>query len=161
VDYDENDPLREAKMVDDFIDGKIQMTPYLELEKRECAPPAIERLTDDDIKRELTKLLWNFADLGIYVDDIDHLDDRTAYAALLDFCDEPSMFFPGSKATAYHWSPIGSCTDEDTEVYLRYYADDATRARWASDYGCALPAKEPMPHPRPWIPKWNPQPEED
>src|SRR5579863_3565342 len=105
VDYDEDDPLREAKVVDDFIDGKIQLTPYLELEKRGCAPPPIERLTVDDIKRELTKLLWNFADLGIYIDDIDHLEDRAAYAQLLDFCDEPSMFFPGSKETAYHWSP--------------------------------------------------------
>ena len=161
MEYDENDPLREMKMVDDFMEGKIQKTPYLELEKRGCAPPTIENLTDQDITRELTNLLWNFADLGIYVDDIDHLDDRAAYTELLDFCDEPSMFFPGSKDSAYHWSPIGAGTDEDTEIHLRYYADDANREWYAKELGCVLPDKKPLPHPRPWIPKWNPQIEEE
>lgn len=161
MDYDEDDPLYEAKMIDDFIDGKIQMTPYLELEKRGCAPPMIEGLSDADVTRELTNLIWNFEDLGIYVDSIDHLDDRTAYQELLDFCDEPNMFFPGNKSAALHYSPIGSGSDEDTVIYLRYYADAAERERWASEFGDPLPPSEPLPFPRPWIPQWRLAPCED
>ena len=156
MEYDEDDPLREAKMVDDFIDGKIQLTPYNELEKRGWVPPPVEDLTDADVTRELTNLIWGLADLGIYIDSIDHLDDRTAYTMLCEFCDEPNMFFPGNKSTCCGWSPIGGCTDEDTEVYLRYYADEETRTRWAKDFGEIFPASELPPHPRPWIPKWEP-----
>jgi hypothetical protein len=156
VEYDEDDPLREVKKYDDFIEGKIQMTAYLELEKRGCAPPMIEDLSDADVTRELTNLLWNLADLGIYISDIDHLDDRTAYADLCAYCDEPNMFFPGNKNSATHYSPIGSGTDEDTEIYLRYYADDETRERWAKDFGDPLPPSELPPYPRPWIPVWEP-----
>jgi hypothetical protein len=156
MDYDEDDPLREAKLLDDFFDGKVQMTPYLELERRNCPPPAIEGMSDADVNRELTNLIWNLADLQIFISDIDHLDDRAAYAVLLDFCDEPNMFFPGSKTSACHWSPIGSGSEEENEIYLQYYADEDTRARWLTDYGVALPEKKPMPFPRPWIPNFDP-----
>jgi hypothetical protein len=155
MDYDEDDPLREVKMLDDFIDGKIQITPYLELERRSCAPPVIENLSDEDVTRELTNLIWNLADLQIFISDIDHLDDRTAYAALLDFCDEPNMFFPGNKKAACHWSPIGSGSDEENEIYLRYYASEDTRAMWVTDFSCPMPEKQPIPFPRPWIPVWD------
>lgn len=156
MDYDEDDPLYEAKMVDDFIDGKIQMTAYFELEKRGCAPPQIEDLSDEDVTRELTNLIWNMADLQIFVSDLDHLDDRAAYKELLEFCDQPSMFFPGHKDSACHWSPIGGGSEEDNEAYLRYYADDDTRMRWMTDFGDPVPPKELPPYPRPWIPVWAP-----
>ena len=156
MDFDD-DPLRHAELVDAFIDGKIQMTPYRELERRDSAPPAIEGLSDEDVTRELTNLLWGLTDLAIYISDIDHLDDRTAYAMLLDFCDQPAMFFPGSKLSSYNWSPIGSGSDEDTEIYLQYYADEETRQSWLIDYGVSLPEKLPIPFPRPWIPVWEPE----
>lgn len=155
-DYDQNDPLYEEKMYDDFIDGKIQMTPYLELEKRGGAPPQIEGLTDADVTRELTNLIWGLADLNIYIDSIDHLDDRAAYQALLDFCDQPNMFFPGNKRSCTHWSGVDCGGDEDDEIYLIYYADEGTRQHWAKDFKVQLPEKKPLPHPRPWIPVWNP-----
>jgi len=152
----EDDPLYEVKRLDDFLDGKIQMTPYFELEKRGSAPPMIDGLSDEDVTRELTNLVWGLADLQIFVSDMDHLDDRAAYEALLEFCDAPGMFFPGSKSSACHWSPIGSCTEEDNEIYLRFYADEATRTMWMIEDGVTLPEKQPIPFPRPWIPVWNP-----
>ena len=132
------------------------MTPYFQLEKRGVPPPAIEELSDEDVERELTNLIWNLADLQIFIGDIEHLDDRTAYAALLDFCDEPNMFFPGNKRAACHWSPIDTGSDEDDEIYLRYYASDFIRASRLTDFGGPVPEKLPKPFPRPWIPVWNP-----
>jgi hypothetical protein len=152
MDHDENDPLYEAKMYDDFIDGKIQMTPYRELERREMAPPPIEGLSDEDVTRELTNLIWGLADLSIYIDSVGHLSDRELYAMLLDFCDEPNMFFPGSKNTRTWWSPIGSGTEVDLQAYLRHYATEETRQQFKSDYNMVLPGREPIPYPRPWMP---------
>jgi hypothetical protein len=153
MDSDEDDVLRDMELLEDFFDGKIQMTAYRELEKRGCAPPMAEDLTDDDVKRELTNLIWNLADLGVYVESIDHLDDRAAYVDLLSFCDEPNMFFPDNKSFAHHYSPIGAGTDEDMELYLRYYADDETRESWRKEWGDPLPPSELPPYPRPWIPE--------
>ncbi len=151
---EEEDPLADIKAYDDFIDGKIQMTPYNELDKRGCAPPFIEGLSGEDVTRELTNLIWNLADLSIYIDSVGHLSDRELYIELLEFCDEPNMFFPGNKNACCAWSPVGNGGDEDT--YLRYYADDQTREQWARDYKLTLPPKEPLPYPRPWIPVWDP-----
>lgn len=156
MEHDEDDPLREVKAYDDFLDGKIQKTPYLELEKRGCAPPMIETLSDEEVTRELTNLIWNLADLQIFISNIDHLDDRAAYRALLEFCDEPNMFFPGSKKACCGWSPIDSGSEEDDEIYLRYYASDETRAEHLTDFNSPVPEKQPIPYPRPWIPVWDP-----
>jgi hypothetical protein len=157
VDDDEFDELQEERMIDAFLDGEIQMTPYYELEKRGCAPPFLEDLTEnDDVTRELTNLVWNLADLSIYIDSVDHLSDRELYAALLSFCDEPNIFFPGSKRACCGWSPIGGGTEDDNQTYLRYYASDEERERWKTDYCETLPPKDLIPFPRPWIPVWDP-----
>jgi len=49
-----------------------------------------------------------------------------------------------------HWyiSPIGSCSEEDNEIYLRYYADDEYREQWHRDFGDPLPPKEKPPYDR-------------
>ena len=60
-----------------------------------------------------------------------------------------------------HWSPIGSGSDEDNEIYMRYHADDSTRERWFADFGEPLPEKQPLRFPRPWIPEWAPPGFED
>jgi hypothetical protein len=46
----------------------------------------------------------------------------------------------------WHMSPIGSCTDEDIVIFLKYYASEKERDRWKADFPndllpshCALP----------------------
>jgi hypothetical protein len=46
---------------------------------------------------------------------------------------------------AWHISPV---RDEDSEIYLRYYADDETRERWHREFGCVLRPKETLPFDR-------------
>jgi hypothetical protein len=46
---------------------------------------------------------------------------------------------------AWHISPV---RDDDSETYLRYYADEETRERWAREFGCVLPPKEKLPYDR-------------
>lgn len=156
MDEPEENDLEMVEKYDDFLDGKIQMTPYYELEKRGCAPVPIEGMSDSDVTRELTNLVWNLADLSIYIDSTDHLADRELYTMLLDFCDEPNMFFPGNKNACCGWSALEATGDPDNDLYLRYYACDAMRAQWVRDFKVNLPPKELPPYPRPWIPRWDP-----
>lgn len=154
MDHEEDgDSLEYLKRLDDFFDGKVQQTAYLELEKRGQAPPQPEKLSDGEISQALTELVWGLADLGVQIDDADHLPDRELYIRLLEFCDEPSVFFPGMKNATYHWSPIGACTEEDNVNYLRYYADESTRQQWAKDFKMELPERETPAYPRPWMPQ--------
>lgn len=128
------------------------LTAASELARRGCSPPPINLLKDADVTRELTNLIWNLADMRIYISETDHLDDRALYSALLEYCDETQIFFPNDDADAIHWSPIGPSSDEDTQIYLRFYADEETRARWRREFKVALPPRARPPYPRPWIP---------
>ena len=48
----------------------------------------------------------------------------------------------------WHVSPIGGGSDEDNEIYLRYYAGDDDRERWHREFGDPLPPKENPPYDR-------------
>ncbi len=93
-------------------------------------------------------------DIGVYIEYVDHLSDRELYAELRDYCDKPNMVFPGNKSFGLHWSPLGSWGEEDTQVWLQYYATDQERIKHSIDYPKApMPPKKPLVSPRPWLPK--------
>lgn len=152
----EEDSLELAKKYDDFLEGKWQMTAYNELEKMGQAPAPIEGLSDEDVTRELTNLVWGLADLGCYISSTDHMSDRELYTALLEYCDQPQAFFPKNKRACIGWLGTEYGEDEDNQIYLRYYADDRTRKEFAEEFGVNVPPKETAPYPRPWLPVWEP-----
>lgn len=147
---DESDPQEYLEKLDRFLSGEEQTTLYFELEKRDCAPVQNhEQLSDEEILRALTNLIWCLYDLHVVIDDADHVSDRDLYVQLLNYCDEPTVVFPDDPDAWCHWSP----DDEDWEVYLRYYADDEARARSAIQYPDEpVPPKELPPFYRAWLP---------
>lgn len=151
---DEDDPLADVKKYDRFIEGEEQTTLYFELEKRGWEPDHSGDLSDEEISQALTNLLWSLKDLGHYIEDADHLSDRELYAELLDYCDQPTVCFPYSEDSGIHWSPIGGWSEDDIQIWLRYYASPEDRLRHSVDYPKdPVPPSEPIPYPRPWIPK--------
>src|ERR1041385_3386347 len=100
---DEYDPLETLEKLDRYLAGEEQTTLYFELEKRGEAPPPIEGLTDEQVTRALTNLVWGLFDLGVVIDFADHLNDRDLYAGLLDYCDEPTVIFPDDPDMWCHW----------------------------------------------------------
>jgi hypothetical protein len=151
---EDDESLEDVKRLDRFFDGEEQTTLYFELEKRGWAPDLSEDLSDDELTQALTNLLWSMKDLGHFVEDVDHLPDRELYAELLEYCDEPTVCFPGIVNGGMHWSPIGGGTEDDNQVWLRYYASEDDRARHAKEYPSdPIPPSEPIPYPRPWMPK--------
>jgi hypothetical protein len=151
---EEPDPLAYLEKLDRYLNGEEQTTLYFELEKMGQAPPFAENLSEEEVSRALTDLIWGMWDLRVVVDDADHLNDRQLYLELLDYCDEPTVVFPEDPDSTCHWSPIGGCSDEDIQVMHRYYSDEKSRAKWQEDYPeDALPPMELPPHYRAWLPQ--------
>jgi len=151
---EEGDPMAYLEKLDRFLNGEEQTTLYFELEKQGWAPPFAETLNDEELTRALTDLIWGIWDLGVVIEDADHLTDRELYLELLDFCDEPTVVFPDHPNAWHHWSPIGGCSEEDIKIMHRYYTDGEERDRWAKEYPeDEMPPMELPPHYRSWLPQ--------
>jgi len=152
-DDEQNDDLEYLKRLDAFFDNKEQTTLYLELERRNLSPDHSENLSDEEVSRALTNLIWSLADVHVYIEDTDHLSDRELYKELLDYCDEPTACIVGMPDASIHWSPIGGWSAEDLQVWFRYYATPEERAEHSAQYPeDPMPPSELPPHPRPWLP---------
>lgn len=149
-----DDGLAYLEKLDRFLDGEEQTTLYLELEKKGEPPNLSDDLSDEDVSRELTNLVWALYDQHVVIEFTDHLSDRELYKELRDYCDEPICSVAEFSNAWNHWSPIGGCSDEDIENDLRYYSDEESRERWIEQFpDYVLPKMELPPYPRPWIPK--------
>ena len=151
---DDSDLPEYLQRLDSYLAGNSQTTLYFELEKRGWAPQDPDTLADEDLSRTLTNLIWSLHDLRVFIEGTDHLSDRELYVELLGYCDEPTVCFVGIPGAGTHWSPIGSYGEEDIQIWLRYYASEEDRIIHAIDYPDELlPAHEPPPYPRPWLPQ--------
>ena len=102
------------------------------------------------LRAKLMEIVEGMYEIGIVVESIDHLSDAELYRFLVDdaLLEETIVSMAGG---TWHISPIGGCSDEDNQIYLRYYADDEDRERWHHDFGAALPPKEKPPYERDWL----------
>ena len=64
-----------------------------------------------------------------------HLSDRELYDYLYhDGLREEAVLFPENPSYAYMIDLTGSGSDEDNQIYLKYYADEEHRRQWAHDW---------------------------
>jgi hypothetical protein len=110
-------------------------------------PPA--ELDDVGLSAKLKEVLTVLASMSCFVEQTDHLSDRELYTWLwTDGLREetPDLAELGG---AWHTSPIGSCDDEDTLIFLKYYANDEQRRDWHEQFPQdVLPPNEPLPYDR-------------
>jgi hypothetical protein len=103
--------------------------------------PAPDTLDDATLSRTLMELAERMASLGAYLTNTDHLSDRELYQYLFDEgLREEATLFPENHSYAYVIDLTGSGSDEDMQTYLKHYADDDFRERWAKDW-----PRDPMP----------------
>ncbi|HEV8714525.1 MAG TPA: hypothetical protein VGX03_17070 [Candidatus Binatia bacterium] len=112
-------------------------------------PPPAE-LDDAQLTAKLWEVIQGLALLGAYLHNTDHLSDRELYEHLWnDFLREPAVLQPDNPDFAYHFDVIGSGSEEDTFIYLKYYADEEERRQWAKEWPeDALPEHEQPPFDR-------------
>jgi hypothetical protein len=117
-------------------------------------PPA--EITDETLTPILWELLHNLALRSFYILHTDHLSDRALYAELWQHgLREPACLLPRNPRGGWFHDFLGSWSDEDTQLWLRYYASDKDRAEHAAEWPKAeIPPKEKPAFNRDWrLPK--------
>lgn len=111
-------------------------------------PPG--EVSDADLAGELWRLIEQLAAFHVYVENSDHMSDRELYTTLHDEILNDVMFMsPDDPDGATHICFTSSGSDEDTDAWLRYYADDDTREEWKRDFpDYEMPPKEKPPFDR-------------
>ena len=111
--------------------------------------PAPDQLKDGELSAKLAELINELAKRRLFLHSTNHLSDRELYAWLWsDGLREELMGF-GLPFGNCHLDLIGSGSDEDITVSMRYYASDKERAHWAKDFpDFPMPPKEQPPYDR-------------
>jgi hypothetical protein len=96
---------------------------------------APEDLDESNLTTRLKEIIERMASLGAYVLHTNHLSDRGLYEYLYnDGLREEAVLFPENPSYAYMIDLTGSGSEEDNQVYLKYYADEEHRKQWALDW---------------------------
>jgi len=103
---------------------------------------------DTDIPVQLKRLVDCLAQMRVFLDGTDHLGDRALYRQLVEVTlHEPVPQIPLDENSSCHID-LSESDDADSDVFLRYYADDETREWVAREGGRKLPPKEALPFDR-------------
>jgi hypothetical protein len=124
-------------------------TNFNRLVQRGVALPPAAELDDATLREKLAEVIRELSELRCFLYDTDHLSDRELYEWLWSsgLRDESADIsgMPG----AWHTSPIGGGSEEDTQIWLRYYASEEEWQRWHLDYPeDPRPTRESLPFDR-------------
>jgi hypothetical protein len=105
--------------------------------------PAPESLDDRQLAAKLSEVIDALARMRVFLSQTDHLSDRELYTLLWgDTLREPIKDLPPDESSAWHIDLLSGGGEEDTRLYMKYYADEETRRRWLADF----PEDEMPPH---------------
>src|SRR6201991_3796119 len=97
--------------------------------------PQPDSVDDHALAPKLKEIINQMASLGSYLLHTDHLSDRALYEYLYnDGLREEAVLFPENPSYAYMIDLTGSGSEEDNQLYLKYYADEQYRQQWANDW---------------------------
>jgi hypothetical protein len=125
-------------------------TNFEQLEKAGVLLPPPDSLKDDELTAKLWEVIQKLALLHVFIEQTDHLSDRELYTHLwTDSLREETKALPMAANFACHLQMLGSGSEEDNLLYLKYYADDASRQQWQEDFpGDPIPRHEDPPYDR-------------
>ena len=116
-------------------------THFQQLENAGVSLPPPDSLKDEELTAKLWDVIEKLALLCVFIEQTDHLSDRELYTHLwTDSLREETKALPLTANSAYHIQMLGSGSDEDNLLYLKYYADKAWRRHWHKEW-----PNDPMP----------------
>ncbi len=123
---------------------------FNQLTERGLDMPAPEDIDDAQLTAKLWEVVEGLAKLQVFLSQTDHLSDRELYEHLwYDSLREITPDLPPSMGWICHLDMLGSGSEEDIELHLKYYADDEDREFWSKDFpGDAMPAHVDPPYDR-------------
>ena len=123
--------------------------------------PASE-LDDQAVHDKLWEVVHAMALRNMFVTSTDHLSDRELYVRLMENLEEESFMGPAVPRRGFNFviDLVSSGSDEDNELYLKYYADEQTREQWTEDFpDMEIPERVQPPYDRDRLlpqPDWTP-----
>ena len=107
-------------------------------------------MDDEQLTSKLWQLISALARMRIFIQETNHLSDRALYSLLWrDVLREENPILPDDPGAAWHIDLLGSGSEADTDLYLKYYADDDWRRQWLADFhDYDMPAHENPPYDR-------------
>lgn len=125
-------------------------TNFQQLEKAGVSLPPPDSLKDDELTATLWDIIQKLALLRVFIEQTDHLSDRELYTHLwTNSLREETKALPLAANSAYHIQLLGSYSEEDMQLFLKYYADDDFRRQWHKDWpNDPIPAHEDPPYDR-------------
>ena len=113
----------------------------------EMVPPI--EFDDKGLHAKLQEMIRTLGTMRCFLEQTDHLSDREMYEWLWSDAlreETPDVTQLGG---AWHISPIGSGNEEDTTLFLKYYANEKERSQWQEEFSSdALPLHCPLPYNR-------------
>jgi hypothetical protein len=97
--------------------------------------PNPQSMDDETLHAALWATIEALGQIGVFLDQTNHLSDRELYTLLwqeLLIEEMPSLDVDGN--SAWHIDILGKCSDEDIVLYLKYYADEPTRQHWRVEF---------------------------
>jgi hypothetical protein len=125
-------------------------THFQQLEDSGVSLPPPDSLKDEELTAKLWEVIQKLALLHVFIEQTDHLSDPELYTHLwTGSLREETKASPLAANSAYHIQMLGSGSEEDNLLYLKYYADDAFRRHWQEDFPDDLiPKHEEPPYDR-------------
>jgi hypothetical protein len=132
------------------MDEYPETTLHKELAARGLRFPPPGELPEAVLPATLWLLIHCLAELHVFLHSTDHLDDRALYARLWRNELATETWLPlQSQPDGMHIDLVGTGSEEDVALYLRYYAGPGEREWWAVEFpDMQLPPAEPPPHDR-------------
>ena len=130
---------------------RAETTTHLELLRRDgIQPRPADKLDDASLHGELWKVIRGLEKLGTFLSNTNHLSDRELYVHLCnDSLNEWAVDLKGNPDAGYCIDLVGSGSDEDIELHMKYYASEENRLHWLQrfpDY--PMPPHEDPPYDR-------------
>jgi len=125
-------------------------TNFQQLENAGVSLPAPDSLNDEELTAKLWEVIQKLALLHVFISQTDHLSDRELYTHLwTESLREETKAMPMVAGSAWHIELLGGCSEEDMQLYLKYYADEDWRRQWHKDWPKdPIPAHEDPPYDR-------------
>jgi hypothetical protein len=119
------------------------------LRKQGLELPAPDLLDDESLSRKLWELIHVLAEQKTILDNTDHLSDRELYTYLVEEDLAQEYWPPFHEDAVSTIDPVMGGDDEGMRLYLRYYADEETRSKWAETFWVEeMPPSETPPYDR-------------
>jgi len=109
--------------------------------------PPPDLLEDEELERKLWEVIDGLAGLRVFLENTGHLTDRDLYTQLWsDALNEFTWDMSHCTNGAMHLDLLGSGSEEDTRLWLQYYADEQQRREWVDQFPDEPlpPRKEPV-----------------